>query len=58
MVSLGQILGLASWVLRDALPVWAKHGSFEEIRAAGAAAYANNQKISLKAAKGVFAVLP
>ena len=40
------------------MPAWAKHGSFEEIRAAGAAAYANNQKISLKAAKGVFAVLP
>jgi len=44
--------------VRDALPVWAKHRSFEEIRVAGAVAYAKNQKISLKAAKGVFAALP
>ena len=47
-----------SFILRDALPVWAKRGSAEEIRDAGAAAYARNQKISVKAAKGVFAKLP
>ena len=53
-----QLMYPGAFILRDALPVWAKHGSFEEIRAAAGAAYAKNQKISLKAAKGVFAVLP
>jgi len=53
-----QLMYPGAFILRDALPVWAKHGSFEDIRAAGAAAYAKNQKISLKAAKGVFALLP
>ena len=53
-----QLMYPGAFILRDALSVWAKRGSFEEIRAAGAAAYSKNQKISLKAAKGVFAVLP
>ena len=53
-----QLMYPGAFILRDALPVWAKPGSFEEIRAAAGAAYARNQKISLKAAKGVFAVLP
>ena len=53
-----QLMYPGAFILRDALPVWAKHGSLEEIRSAGAAAYAKNQKISLKAAKGVFAALP
>jgi len=53
-----QLMYPGAFILRDALPVWAKPGSFGEIRVAAGAAYAKNQKISLKAAKGVFAVLP
>jgi hypothetical protein len=53
-----QLMYPGAFILRDAMPVWAKNGSFEEIRAAGAAAYARNQKISIKAATGVFARLP
>ena len=53
-----QLMYPGAFILRDALPVWAKPGAFEEIRAAAGAAYARNQKISVKAAKGVFAVLP
>ena len=53
-----QLMYPGSFILRDALPVWAKGGSSEEVRDAGAAAYARNQKISVKAAKGVFAKLP
>ena len=53
-----QLMYPGSFVLRDGLPVWAKGGSLEEIRTAGAAAYARNQNISVKVAKGVFAKLP
>ena len=53
-----QLMYPGAFILRDALPVWAKAGSLEAIRAAGATAYARNQKISFKAAKGVFAGLP
>jgi hypothetical protein len=52
-----QLMYPGSFILRDALPVWSKGGSLEKIRDAAAAAYSRNQKISVKAAKGVFADL-
>jgi hypothetical protein len=52
-----QLMYPGSFILRDALPVWAKGGSREKLRDAAAAAYSRNQKISVKAAKGVFANL-
>jgi hypothetical protein len=53
-----QLMYPGSFILRDSLPVWAKGGSLEEIRRTGAAAYARNQNLSAKSAKGVFAGLP
>ena len=44
-----------SFILHDALEVWLKEGSRNEIREAAAKAYARNQKISVKGAKTVFA---
>lgn len=52
-----QLMYPGSFLLRDALPVWAKGGSLERIREAAATAYAKNQKISVKVARGVFADL-
>ena len=52
-----QLMYPGSFLLRDTLPVWAKGGSLEKIREAAATAYAKNQKISVKAARGVFADL-
>ncbi len=53
-----QLMYPGSFILREALPVWAKGGSLEDIRGAASTAYARNQNISVKAAKGVFAKLP
>jgi len=53
-----QLMYPGSFLLRDSLPVWAKNRPLSEIRQAAGAAYAINQKISKKAATGVFAVLP
>lgn len=53
-----QLMYPGAFLLRDALPVWAKGGDNEAIRQAAAAAYAKNQKISVKAAAGVFSNLP
>ncbi len=53
-----QLMYPGSFILRDCLPVWAKGGSLEEVRRSGAAAYARNQNLSSKSAKGVFAGLP
>lgn len=52
-----QLMYPGSFLLRDALPVWAKEKPLEEIRQAAAGAYASNQKISRKSAAGVFAKL-
>lgn len=53
-----QLMYPGAFLLRDGLPVWAKGRPESEIRQAAATAYAKNQKISTKAAAGVFAKLP
>ncbi len=53
-----QLMYPGSFILRDALPLWAKGRGTGDLRTAAAAAYARNQKISQKAAAGVFAVIP
>jgi hypothetical protein len=53
-----QLMYPGAFLLRDALPIWAKDRPLAEVREAAGAAYAINQKISKKAATGVFAVLP
>jgi hypothetical protein len=52
-----QLMYPGSFLLRDTLPIWAKGKSLAEIRQKAAEAYAKNQKISPKAASGVFANL-
>lgn len=54
VLTTAQLMYPGAFLLRDALPVWAKGGDGTEIRQAAGAAYARNQKISLKAALGVF----
>lgn len=49
-----QLMYPGSFLLHAALESWKKEGSSEEIRKAAATAYARNQKISLRAALGVF----
>ena len=44
-----------SFLLHDAIEVWLKNGSKAQIHEAAAKAYAKNQKISVKAARTVFA---
>lgn len=46
-----------SFLLHDAIEVWLKNGTKSQIREAAAMAYAKNQKISVKAARTVFATL-
>lgn len=52
-----QFMYPGSFLLRDALEVWLRGGSRSDIRLAAARAYATNQKISVKAAAGVFTKL-
>lgn len=52
-----QFMYPGSFLLRDALDVWLRGGPRSEIRMAAARAYAANQKISVKAAAGVFTKL-
>jgi hypothetical protein len=52
-----QFMYPGSFLLRDALDVWLRDGPRSEIRMAAARAYAANQKISVKAATGVFTKL-
>jgi len=52
-----QFMYPGSFLLRDALDVWLRGGLRSEIRMAAAKAYATNQKISVKAAAGVFTKL-
>lgn len=52
-----QFMYPGSFLLRDALDVWLRGGTRAEIRMAAAQAYATNQKISVKAAAGVFTKL-
>ncbi|BCU79013.1 hypothetical protein [Luteolibacter sp. LG18] len=53
-----QLMYPGGFLLRDSLPLWAKGKSPADLRAAAAGAYARNQQISVKAALGVFSVLP
>jgi hypothetical protein len=53
-----QLMYPGAFLLRDGLPVWAKGRPETEIRQVAATAYARNQKISSKAAAGVFSKLP
>lgn len=53
-----QLMYPGSFILRDAIPLWAEGRSREEIRQSAAVSYARNQKISVKAAAGVFAKIP
>jgi hypothetical protein len=52
-----QFMYPGSFLLRDALDVWLRGGPRSDIRMAAARAYAANQKISVKAAEGVFTKL-
>ncbi|MBL9177691.1 MAG: hypothetical protein JNM65_06490 [Verrucomicrobiaceae bacterium] len=49
-----QFMYPGSFLLRDALEVWLRNGPRSEIRMAATKAYVANQKISVKAAAGVF----
>ncbi|MGC4014699.1 MAG: hypothetical protein QM755_09325 [Luteolibacter sp.] len=53
-----QLMYPGGFLLRDTLSLWGKGKSTADLRAAAGASYARNQKISVKAASGVFAVLP
>ncbi|MBK8035577.1 MAG: hypothetical protein IPK22_00345 [Verrucomicrobiaceae bacterium] len=57
VLSTQQFMYPGSFLLRDALEVWLRGGPRSEIRMAAAKAYATNQKISVKAAAGVFTKL-
>lgn len=57
VLTTGQLMYPGSFLLRDALEVWLRNGPRSEIRMAAAKAYATNQKISVKAAAGVFTKL-
>jgi len=52
-----QLMYPGSFLIHDALEIWVKGGSLDDIRSAAAKAYARNQKISIKAATGVFSKL-
>jgi len=52
-----QLMYPGAFILHDVLEVWRVDGSPEEMRQAAGKAYARNQRISLKAATGVFAPL-
>lgn len=52
-----QLMYPGAFLLRDALDVWLRGGTRAEIRMAAAKAYATNQRISVKAAAGVFSRL-
>jgi len=49
-----QLMYPGSFLLHAALEDWKRGGSVEDIRTAAATAYAKNQKISMRAATGVF----
>jgi len=50
-----QLMYPGSFILHDALESWRNGGSLAAIRSAAGKAYARNQKISVRAATGVFA---
>lgn len=50
-----QLMYPGSFILHDAIEQWSNGGSLNDIRQAAGKAYARNQKISVKAATGVFA---
>jgi hypothetical protein len=52
-----QFMYPGAFLVHDAIEAWAAGGGAKEIRAAAGKAYAKNQKISVKAATGVFSDL-
>ena len=52
-----QLMYPGSFILHDCIEVWLKGGTRPQHREAAAKAYARNQKISVKAARGIFADL-
>jgi len=50
-----QLMYPGAFILHDAIEVWKNDGALNDIRKAAGKAYAKNQKISVKAATGVFA---
>lgn len=50
-----QLMYPGSFILHDAIEAWKNGGSLNDIRKAAGKAYAKNQRISVKAATGVFA---
>ena len=52
-----QLMYPGSFLLHAAIEKWLSGGSPTDLRTAGATAYAKNQKISVRAATGVFAPL-
>jgi hypothetical protein len=57
MLMTRQLMYPGSFLLHAAIETWRSGGTRAEIRSAAAAAYARNQKISVRAAQGVFASL-
>lgn len=53
-----QLMYPGGFILRTALDGWIARKSSEKIRLRAAAAYASNQKISIKSAAGIFAPIP
>lgn len=53
-----QLMYPGSFLLHDAVEAWRQGKSLAEIRAAAGRAYARNQKISVRAATGVFSKIP
>jgi hypothetical protein len=53
-----QLMYPGGFLVRDTIPLWAHGASPKELRTVAGMSYARNQKISSKAATGVFALLP
>lgn len=53
-----QFMYPGSFLVHQSIPSWAQQKKLAAIRQSAAAAYAKNQKISQKAALGVFAIIP
>lgn len=51
-----QLMYPGAFILHDAIEVWLKEGQPDDYLQAAAKAYANNQKISTKAASGIFSI--
>ena len=52
-----QLMYPGAFILHDVIEAWRAGGTLEDFRAAAGKAYAKNQKISVRAATGVFSPL-